>query len=202
MKTTTKTFVACVSLLFLSYQSASAQSLKDLFNRENVEKAVSTITGKNTNVDLVGKWVYNGSAVEFESDNLLLKAGGAAASKGVETKLNEQLNKFGITPGKMSFTFAADSTFTADVSGKPMKGTYSYDNNENKLNLKFARLINMGADINYTSSSMDLLFDADKLLKLITFLSSKTNNAALSSISTLSSQYDGMQLGFELRKEQ
>ena len=202
MKTTFKTAVACASLLFLSYQSASAQSLKDLFNRENIEKAVSTVTGANINVSLVGKWVYSGSAVEFESDNLLLKAGGAAAAKGVESKMNEQLNKFGIAPGKMSFTFAADSTFSADISGRAMKGTYSYDNDEKKLNLKFARLINMGADLNYTSSNMDLLFDADKLLKLVTFLSSKTNNAALNSLSSLSSQYDGMQLGFELKKEQ
>ena len=39
---------------------------------------------------------YKGSAVEFESENLLMKAGGAAAATMAENKLDEQLSKVGI----------------------------------------------------------------------------------------------------------
>ncbi|MDE6172737.1 MAG: DUF4923 family protein, partial [Bacteroides sp.] len=49
--------------------------------------------------------------------------------------------------------------------------------------------------------NMDLLFNSDKLLKLLTFLSSKSSNATLNTISSLASKYDGMMLGFSLDKE-
>ena len=50
---------------------------------------------------MTGTWTYSGSAVEFESDNLLMKAGGAAAATMAENKLNEQLSKVGIKEGQM-----------------------------------------------------------------------------------------------------
>lgn len=202
MRMTIKTTLACVVLLLLSQQNVSAQSWSDLLNKDNISKVVNAVTGANNNVLLEGTWIYNGSAVQFESENLLLKAGGVAAAKAAESKLDEQLTKFGITPGSMTFTFAADSTFTSVVAGRTMPGTYTYDSETKKLNLKFARLLNMGAEVNYSTTSMDMLFNSDKLLKLITYLSSKTSSTALKSISTLSAQYDGMLLGFELKKQE
>ena len=64
--------VAFIVTLLLVSANSQAQSLKDLFNKENVEKVVSAVTGKNT-VDMTGTWSYTGSAIEFESDNLLMK---------------------------------------------------------------------------------------------------------------------------------
>ena len=174
---------------------------KDLFNKENVEKVVSAVTGKNT-VDMTGTWSYTGSAIEFESDNLLMKAGGAVAATTAEAKLNEQLSKVGIKPGQMSFTFAADSTFNVKLGAKTLKGTYTYDATEKHVVMKFVKLINMNAKVNCTSGSMDLLFESDKLLKLITFLSSKSSNATLKTISSLANSYDGMMLGFSLEKKE
>ena len=84
--------VAFIVTLLLVSANSQAQSLKDLFNKENVEKVVSAVTGKNT-VDMTGTWSYTGSAIEFESDNLLMKAGGAVAATTAEAKLNEQLSK-------------------------------------------------------------------------------------------------------------
>ena len=185
-------FVAALLLTSNSH----AQSIKDLFNKENIEKAVNAVTGKST-ADMTGTWSYTGSAIEFESDNLLQKAGGAAAA---EKKLDEQLAKVGIKAGQMSFTFNADSTFSAKVGQKSMKGSYSYDASTQKVNLKFAKLIGMNAKVNATSTTMDLLFESDKLLKLITFLSSKSSNSTLKSIGSLANSYDGMMLGFSLQK--
>ena len=95
-------FVAALLLTGNSH----AQSIKDLFNKENIEKAVNAVTGKST-ADMTGTWSYTGSAIEFESD---------------------------------------------------------------------------------------------KLLKLITFLSSKSSNSTLKSIGSLANSYDGMMLGFSLQK--
>ena len=71
-------------LLFVGIP-CQAQSLKDLLNKGNIEKAVSALTGKKT-FDMTGSWVYSGSAVEFESDNLLQQAGGALAATALEEK--------------------------------------------------------------------------------------------------------------------
>lgn len=190
-------FVVAVLLLGTNCQ---AQSLKDLFNKENVEKVVNTVTGKST-ASMEGTWSFSGSAIEFESDNLLTKAGGSVAATAAESKLNEQLSKVGIKEGQLTFTFNADSTFNAKLGSKGLNGTYSYDSSTQKVNLKFAKLVGLNAKVNCTSSQMDLLFNSDKLLKLITYLSSKTNNSTLSAISSLSQSYDGMMLGFALKKE-
>lgn len=188
-------FVAALLLTGNSH----AQSIKDLFNKENIEKAVNAVTGKST-ADMTGTWSYTGSAIEFESDNLLQKAGGAVAATAAEKKLDEQLAKVGIKAGQMSFAFNADSTFSAKVGQKSMKGSYSYNASTQKVNLKFAKLIGMNAKVNATSTTMDLLFESDKLLKLITFLSSKSSNSTLKSIGSLANSYDGMMLGFSLQK--
>lgn len=192
----------CIVAGALTSAECQAQSLKDLFNKANVEKVVSAVTGQKTTPKLEGTWSYTSAAIEFESDNLLAKAGGAVASNTVEQKLNEQLAKVGISSGKTSYTFNADSTFTTTVGTRQLKGTYSYNADTEKLTLKFARLIPLNAKLNYTSESIDLLFDADKLLKLITYIGSKSNNATLNSISSLANNYDGMMTGMSLQKEQ
>lgn len=187
--------------LFSSLASNSyAQSLKDLFNKDNISKVVNALTGNTEAIDMTGTWTYTSSAVEFESENLLMKAGGAAAATMAENKLNEQLRKVGISDGKMTFTFNADSTFVSTVGKKKLSGTYSYDPSTQQVDLKYLRLLNLHAKVNCTSSSMELLFNSDKLLKLMSFIGSKSNNTALKTVSSLADNYDGMMLGFELRK--
>lgn len=191
--------LAILSAFIFGTSNVQAQSLKDLFNKDNIEKVVNAVTG-NKSIDMTGTWTYTGSAIEFESDNFLKKAGGAAAASLAKNKLDEQLAKIGIKDGQLSFTFNADSTFTSTIGKRSMQGTYSYDAATNQVQLKYLRLLNMNAKVNCTSNSMDLLFNSDKLLKLITFLSSKSSNTTLKTISSLADSYDGMMLGFELKK--
>lgn len=191
--------LAVMSALLLVTTNTQAQSWGDLFKKENIEKVVNAVTG-NTAIDMTGTWTYTGSAIEFESDNFLQKAGGAAAASLAETKLNEQLAKVGIKDGQVSFTFNADSTFTSTVGKRTMSGTYSYDSTDKTVHLKYFKLLNLNAKVNCTSSTMDLLFNSDKLLKLITFISSKSSSTTLKTISSLADSYDGMMLGFALKK--
>ena len=191
--------LAVVSALLLVTTDVQAQSWKDLFNKDNIEKGVNAVTGNQT-IDMTGTWTYSGSAIEFESDNLLQKAGGAAAAAVAEKKLDEQLAKVGIKDGQVSFTFNADSTFTSTVGKRTMTGTYSYDATDKVVHLRYFKLLNMNAKVNCTSTNMDLLFNSDKLLKLIAFISSKSSSTTLKTISSLADSYDGMMLGFALKK--
>ena len=191
--------LAVVSALLLVTTDVQAQSWKDLFNKDNIEKVENAVTGNQT-IDRTGTWTYSGSAIEFESDNLLQKAGGAAAAAVAEKKLDEQLAKVGIKDGQVSFTFNADSTFTSTVGKRTMTGTYSYDATDKVVHLRYFKLLNMNAKVNCTSTNMDLLFNSDKLLKLIAFISSKSSSTTLKTISSLADSYDGMMLGFALKK--
>lgn len=192
--------LALMAISLFTTTTIQAQSWTDLFNKDNISKVVSAVTGKTEAINMIGTWTYRGSAVEFESDNLLMQAGGAAASAVAESKMNEQLSKIGIKDGQMSFTFNADSTFTSTVGKKKMNGTYSYNAKTKQVNLTYLRLLNMNAKVNCSSGSMELLFNSDKLLKIMAFLGSKSSSAALKTVSSLADQYDGMMLGFDLRK--
>lgn len=87
-------------VFMLTATNSRAQSWADLLNKDNISKVVNAITGNTETIDMTGTWSYKSSAVEFESDNLLMKAGGAAAATMAENKLNEQLSKIGIKDGK------------------------------------------------------------------------------------------------------
>lgn len=192
--------VALMTIFMLMTTDSQAQSWKDLLNKDNISKVVSAVTGSGEAIDMTGTWNYQGSAVEFESDNLLMKAGGTAAATMAENKLDEQLGKIGIKEGQMSFTFNADSTFTSTVGKKTLNGTYSYDASNKQVNLKYLKLLNLNAKVNCSSSSLELLFNSDKLLKLLTYIGSKSSNTTLKTISSLAEKYDGMMLGFQLSK--
>lgn len=188
-------------LLLLVYSGAQAQSLKDLFSKENIEKAVSAVTQKNT-AGMEGSWTYTGSAVQFESDNLLQNAGGALAASALTGKLDDLLEKADIREGEFGFTFQADSSFVASIKNRQLKGTYSYDAEAKKAQLKFARLVGINATVACTSSELQLLFNVSKLLDLLTYLSSKSSNSTLQGISALAENYDGMLLGFAFKREE
>ena len=192
-------FSALMALCLLIVASpAKAQSLEDLVNK--AKDVVQTVTGQGR-VDMVGTWIYSGPAIELKSDNVLSKAGGSLASNAIEKKINETLAKAGIKPGNTKFTFAQDSTFTISWSGKQKQGTYSYDASTKKVALKFNKLATFHTTVKATSSELDLLYDADKLFNLITTLTSKSNNAQLKSLTSLAKNYNGMQMGFALKKE-
>ena len=194
------------TLSFAGY-TASAQSLQDLLNKvtgnETVKNIVENVTGTTLKVDITGTWTYSGTAVKFESDDLLKSTAASLAASQVEEKMDEYVAKVGIKPGTFSFTFNADSTFTAKVKGKSFKGTYTVSEDYKTMSLQFGKAIGLkpfNAAISATNSQLDLLFQADKLLELIGKLTSSSSNSTLKTIGTIAGQYDGMKLGLELKK--
>ena len=95
MKRKLLSFAVLITLLLVPTVNR-AQSIKDLFNKDNISKVVNAVTGHTETVDMTGTWRYTGSAIEFESENLLKKAGGTVAASAAEQKLDEQLAKVGI----------------------------------------------------------------------------------------------------------
>lgn len=191
----------------LAGQTMAAQSLTDLLKKvtdnETVKNVVETVTGTTLPVDVKGTWTYSGTAVKFESDDILKSTAASLAASQVEEKLDSYVAKVGIKAGTFSFTFNEDNTFTAKVKGKSFKGTYTLSEDYKTLSLQFGKTIGLKpftAAISATSSQLDLLFQADKLLELLGKLTSTSSNSTLKTIGSLVNQYDGMKLGLELTK--
>ena len=193
--------------LFTGINSIQGQSLKDFLNSDAVKKAVSTVVdSKVTTENLQGTWNYLKPACELESDDLLKGAGGSVISSQLEKKMQDICSKAGITEGKFSYTFSADSTFSNTLpKGKPLSGTYSYNPETQVVTLQYAigkklTVTTLEGKISRSGDHINLLFNADKLMKLLSLVSSITNSTTLKAVNQLASQYNEVMLGFELKK--
>lgn len=181
--------------------STKAQSLGDLLNQNVLSNVVSKVTGSSPKIDLPGTWQYVGSAVQFDSNNLLKEAGGAIAAQTVEKKLDTQFQKVGIRQGITKITFNPDGTFSLSA-GKTKTGTYTYDASRGEVTLKFANLVSRAAKVSSKGSNeMALLFNADQLLKVMSTVGKMSSNSTLSTISSLAGSYQGMEVGLSLKRQ-
>ncbi|WP_297066377.1 DUF4923 family protein [uncultured Duncaniella sp.] len=153
---------------------------------------------------LVGTWRYSGPAVTFKSDNLLLKAGGAAAASQVEAKLEPYYKTAGFT--SLVMTINEDSTFTFKARLMTLNGTIARDEKSGNFIFTFMALksINIGSMESYivmNGDKMELTFDVSRLMVLIEKAGSLTGNNTIKGVSVLLNQYDGMTAGFELQRQ-
>ncbi len=194
-----------ILLVFLvSTVGAKAQSWLDIFSSDKVSKAtkvISEVTGVSTATDLKGTWSYTGTAIQLKSDNTMQQIGGALATSTLEKKINEKLETLGIKPNELSFTFHTDSTFTSNLRGRKLEGTYQYNTKDQTIDFQYAGMLNLTAKVNQSTEYVSFLYDADKLLTLLTTLSEMTNNQTLKSIGSLAASYDGVMMGLKLKKQ-
>lgn len=200
-------FATIVMCSLCSY--VDAQTLKDLLKKATgsslVQDVVESVTGVSLQADIKGTWDYSGVAVKLVSEDLLKNAAAGVAAGQIEDKLDGYVQKVGIKPGAFGFIFSEDNTFTTTFKGKNIPGTYTLDEQTKTLTLTYGKTsfmkgFTMTASVNITSSQLDLMFNADKLLDFIGKVSSSSSNSTLAAISAIAQQYDGMKLGFELKK--
>ncbi len=187
-------------------ETASAQSLKDLFSKDNIKDVVENVTGLDLSKDeavITGTWQFSGTAVELESKDILKKAAAKLAVETIEKKLDETIAKIGITPGLFAFTFNEDKSFIVGFKKKEIKGTYTLSDDKKKLTLTFGRFTKLGTMEVITdlgSKELDLMFKADNLLELLGKITSEGNSDSMKTLSTLVGAYEGINLGLELSK--
>ena len=199
--------VITASILLSGSDAAYGQSIKDILNSAAVKDAVTAVTGgKKLTVDnLAGTWTYVNPAIQLEGDNALKNVAASVASSELEKKLKEYCAKVGIVEGAFKYTFNTDSTFTSVLKGRTLKGTYSFNADDKTMELHYgkigkSKLTTMTAHVVVTNDQLSLLFNADKLLDFLTKLSAVSKNTTLQTLNKLASQYDGMMMGFELKK--
>ena len=194
-----KKLVCIIALLCAVAVQADAQDLKGILS--GVAKAV--VGDKATTAaSLVGTWDYVGPDCQLMGDDVLTNIGGEAAGEEVEEKVEAIYNKAGLNT--IQFTFNEDNTCSYTVKGKKVEGTYEFDAEAKTVTIKAGKLgVKVTAHIVTLGSNMSFVFDADKILsvvKTITGVASKINSSA-ATINALASKFDGMMIGFELKKQ-
>lgn len=169
---------------------------------ENAASAIKGwITGTTapTVAQLTGTWTYNEPAIKLESDNLLAQAGSTLIQSTAESKIKEQLEKFGFSSGAINITFNADSTYKCQMGNIPQSGQYSL--NGNKMQLK-SLLITVDATATISGNNLQLAVDADKILKLLESMGNlASQSTTISTLTKLLESYDGMQIGMKFTKD-
>ena len=177
--------------------NAGAQDLKSILS--GVAKAV--VGNKATTASsIIGTWTYSGPECQFESENLLEKAGGEMAAKEVEEKMIAVYNKVGMN--NIRYTFNEDGTYSYQMKKRTVTGSYVFDDAAKTITMTGKLGLKTVAYVTVTGNDMSMVFKADKLmsiLKTITGAASKVNSTA-ATINSVAEAYDGLMLGFELKK--
>lgn len=190
-------FFLVAAMLLISASGVQAQSIGDLLTGLG-----KTLVGDKatTAASLKGTWTYTGPACEFESDNLLSKAGGSAVSTKIENKITPILKKYGVQG--IVYTFDGNGNYTTKIKKRTIKGTYTFDNKKKTITFKPHYGKEYTANVSILSNQMTLVFNADKLMHVLQTISNTAakQNSTAATINTLMKNYNGMRLGFRLKK--
>ena len=153
---------------------------------------------KLSQADIIGTWSYVEPACAFTSENLLAKAGGSVAAKTVNEKLLPVYNSLHIASGNTQLTFNESGQFTGKIGGFPMSGTYTFDATNGLVKMK--SLTTFTAHLTRSTHGMNFTFESKKILTLLETVSALSGNTSLSTIGDISKQFNGVRLGFAMKK--
>lgn len=208
-----KYFIALALMLGISSAATAQLNLGNILGGSgsgnsslgDIVNSVTSVIGDNSVEisQITGTWKYKSPAVTFNSDNFLQKAGGAAASATIESKLSPYFSKAGLTA--LTITFNSDDTFTAKAGKMSCNGTVT-KNSDGSFTFKFSSFgkIPAGSLVGYVQkkgSNITVTFDASKLMSLMSKVASLSGNSTLKSASSLLNSYDGMNIGCEMTKQ-
>ncbi len=168
-----------------------------------IDDIISAVMGNTplTKEAMVGKWSYTGTSVAFETENYLKKAGGKVASLQAERKFNDVSRKVGLSAQNTYFIFNKDNTYKAIIRGIPLAGSYTIDAKSKKVKLTY--LLGLGsldATVVLSGSRMQVMFDADSILKIVKIAGQVTGDSNLKVLGDMAEMYDGMLLGFRVNR--
>ena len=168
---------------------------------ENLLGNVLGASKKLSKESILGTWNFQSSACVFESQNLLMKAGGELAASRLEEKVNAAMQRVGITQGSCSYTFNEDGTFASVMFGRTLKGTYKLDAENKKITMFYlGGIMQSTAQVALFNNKLSLLYDSDKLLKVVNTMSALSGSSAAKALTQILNAYDGMLIGMELTK--
>ena len=177
------------------------QVLSAMTNGTGVVNAISSVIGldKVKAQNLIGSWKYSAPGCAFTSENLLAKAGGEVAAVQIEEKLLPYYQQVGLSANNTYITFNEDGTFSSKIAGTPFSGNYTFDEATQKITLK-GLLLSVNCYAKKELNGISILFEAKKLLTVLQTMSAMSGNKDLQTIGDLSKKYDGVRVGFDMKR--
>lgn len=194
-------------MTILSANMANAQGLGNLLGGNLGQTVGNLLEGvfSSSNItiaDMQGEWTSDGPAVCFQGEGFLKKAGGAAAAATIESKLQSYYTKYGLTGAVLTVDEAGN--FTLNCKSIKLKGTITQKADatpgvfEFDFNILGKKVAGVTTYVQKTSQTMDVMFDVTKLKKLISAVASAVKIDALTTITSLLDQYEGLCVGFHM----
>lgn len=170
-----------------------------------IVKIIGSVLGQfydtTTKKALVGSWVYEEPAIQFESQNLLDQAGGVVASQSVADNIKPYFEMLGLKSGGFAIDFREDNTCTYTIGGQSVDGTYEFDDEAKKISMKAGFIPLPSAYLSIVNGQMAATFDSSKLLNLVKLIGQGSSQSTFSSVASLADSYDGMKTGFTFTRK-
>ncbi len=183
----------------------NSKVLGDIFgavtNGTAIGNVITSVIGldKVTEKQLYGTWKYKGPGCAFNSEKALAKAGGEVAAVQVEEKLQPYYDNLKISETNTWFTFNEDKSFSGQIAGKSISGSYTLNEKDGQITLK-TFLFSINGYTKREISGISLLFESKKLLTIFQTLAALSGNQTMEGIGEISKNYDGVRLGFDLKR--
>jgi hypothetical protein len=193
--------IAALACIAMTSCGNMGQVLGAMTNGTGVVNAITSVIGldKVKAQNLIATWNYAGPGCAFTSENLLAKAGGEVAAVQIEEKVLPYYQQVGITASNTYITFKEDGTFSSKIAGTPFSGKYTFDEATQKITLK-GLLLSMNCYTKREANGISILFEAKKLLTVLQTMSAMSGNKDLQTIGDLSKKYDGVRIGFDMKR--
>lgn len=170
----------------------------DVFTMTEADIANET---RRINLTLQGDWKYNAPSVGVSGKNLLAGIAKPIAKGKLKKKLKNAYKKIGLDKARPQFVFNVDGTCSMKLMGASVKGTYNYNPTTEKITFKWHG-VPMNASLKRDGKKkLQLTFDADKLLSLMSLLGRFSDSSTIKALSTLLDNYEDVMVGFELKKQ-
>ena len=104
-----------------------------------------------------------------------------------------------ISESNTYITFKEDGTFSSKIAGTPFSGNYTFDEASQKITLK-GLLLSVNCYAKKEANGISILFEAKKLLTVLQTMSAMSGNKDLQTIGDLSKNYDGVRVGFDMKR--
>lgn len=172
----------------------------------NLTNIITSVIGldKASASDLIGSWKYSQPGCAFISESTLASAGGEVVAATVKEKLDAYYKTLGFKSSNTQFNFAQDGTYTAKLLGKSLSGTYTFDKSTQAITLNVSILgvnaYSLQGFVKKNSDGLALLFESKKILTILQTLGALSGNSTAQSITSLTSNYDGVRIGFDLKR--
>lgn len=190
-----------VAVCLVATSCGNMNQVLSAMSNGGVVNAITSVIGldKVSAANLIGSWKYSGPSCAFTSENLLAKAGGEVAARQIEEKVLPYYQQVGISSSNTYITFNQDGTFSSKIAGTNFSGTYTFDEKSQQIKLK-GLLLSINCYTKREMNGISILFEGKKLLNVLQTMAALSGRADLQTIGELSKQYDGVRVGFDMKK--